>query len=86
MELLTLPNGNVKDLAGFNFFGVLMDDQKILAHKILVSNILKDPSVSFWLKNAIQTSIERDPVDALKDAEFLVGFLLFRLESVIDEN
>jgi hypothetical protein len=37
--------------------------------------ILADPAASDWLKNAIRTSLTRDPVDAANDAEFLFRLL-----------
>jgi hypothetical protein len=41
------------------------------------SDLLNDPCISFWFKNAFRKAIERDPVDALVDAELL----LFSLKS-----
>ena len=37
--------------------------------------ILDDPCASFWIKNALRSALERDPVDALNDAEVLVNIL-----------
>jgi len=37
--------------------------------------ILSDPCASFWIKNALRSALERDPVDALNDAELLVNVL-----------
>lgn len=34
-----------------------------------------DPAASYWLKNAIQSAIARDPVDAINDAELLLEIL-----------
>lgn len=33
--------------------------------------MLKDPSLSYWLVNAMTTALERDPVDAANDAGLL---------------
>ena len=33
--------------------------------------MLKDPSLSGWLVNALTTALERDPVDAANDAGLL---------------
>lgn len=41
--------------------------------------IFNDPVASYWLKNAVMQTAERDPVDALRDAEQLVIFLRVRL-------
>ena len=38
-----------------------------------------DPSTSNWLRDAITTSYQRDPVDALNDAEALTMLLVSRL-------
>jgi hypothetical protein len=46
--------------------------------------ILADPSASVWLKEAFQSTMERDPVDALNDALALAGVLEERLRSVLE--
>lgn len=33
--------------------------------------ILDDFSASYWIKNALRSALERDPVDAANDAEIL---------------
>jgi hypothetical protein len=45
-----------------------MPTQRILA-------ALTDTSTSYWLRDALQSSIRRDPADALNDAEALVDLL-----------
>jgi len=42
--------------------------------------ILGDFSASFWLKQALASALERDPVDALADAEVLSEVLRERLD------
>ena len=37
--------------------------------------IFADQSVSCWLKDALRTSYERDPIDALLDAQRLLKLL-----------
>jgi len=37
--------------------------------------VLADPTASDWLKNALRSAIERDPVDAADDAEALAQLL-----------
>lgn len=44
--------------------------------------ILADPSASRWLKAALQVSLERDPVDAVADAETLADVLERRLDRI----
>lgn len=46
--------------------------------------ILDDRAVSFWLKNALRSAIDRDPVDAVRDAELLVLALKERLDLVFE--
>jgi len=50
----------------------------------LCENILDDPAASFWLKNALRSALNRDPVDALNDAEVLVVALKERLDFVVN--
>ena len=49
-----------------------------------VSDILQDPSASDWLKGALRTALERDPVDALNDALALAGVLEEKLRTALD--
>ena len=46
--------------------------------KILAA--LADPSTTYWLRDALKSSLPRDPVDALRDAEALVDLLKDRLD------
>jgi hypothetical protein len=48
----------------------------------LCEAILADYSASFWIKNALQSALERDSVDALNDAETLVSALRENLHGV----
>ena len=43
---------------------------------------LENPATSFWLKRAVSESMERDPVDALRDASILVEILEKYLQEV----
>lgn len=45
---------------------------------------MADESTSVWLKTALSSALERDPVDALNDALALAGVLEERLRSVLD--
>ncbi|POZ50658.1 hypothetical protein [Methylovulum psychrotolerans] len=38
-------------------------------------DILNNPFASFWIKSALRCALDRDPVDALNDAELLVSAL-----------
>jgi hypothetical protein len=36
-----------------------------------IESVLSDPSSSGWLKTALLSALDRDPLDALRDAETL---------------
>ncbi len=44
--------------------------------------ILVDVSASDWVKNTLRSALERDPVDALNDAEALVKALKENLDDM----
>ena len=46
--------------------------------------ILADPETSEWLKTALQSAAERDPIDALNDALVLAATLEERLRRELD--
>ncbi|WP_252011291.1 hypothetical protein [Vibrio sp. SCSIO 43140] len=46
--------------------------------------LLNDPSTSNWLKQQLQESKNRDPLDALNDAEILVSVLTANLEKYLN--
>jgi hypothetical protein len=46
--------------------------------------ILADPETSVWLKSALQSAAERDPIDALNDALVLAATLEERLRRELD--
>ena len=41
---------------------------------------------SFWLRDAKAASLQRDPVDALNDAEALVRFAQKRLDQILPSD
>lgn len=43
---------------------------------------LDDPATSFWLKRQIIETRDRDPLDALSDAQLLVDILSTRVHSL----
>jgi hypothetical protein len=51
-----------------------------------LKEILADPSISSWLKNAIKTAYDQDPVDALRDAHRLLKFLGERYTKIVNQN
>ena len=48
--------------------------------------VLADPSASHWLKQSIETALQRDPVDALNDALVLAAVLDGHLRDALDLN
>ena len=49
-----------------------------------LNEILEDPGISYWLKDAIKTAYERDPVDALHDARRLLKMLAERYTRIVN--
>ncbi|WP_339145234.1 hypothetical protein [Pseudoalteromonas galatheae] len=45
-----------------------------------------DPNTSYWLKEQFKVTKERDPVDALNDAEALVSALKSRIKLLAEEQ
>jgi hypothetical protein len=48
--------------------------------------VLADPAASRWLKQSIESALQRDPVDALNDALVLAAVLDGHLRGVLDLN
>lgn len=48
-----------------------------------IEQILHDPAASFWIKKALQTALDRDPVDAANDAEVLAEVLSGRCSGLL---
>ena len=51
-----------------------------------LKEILSDPSVSSWLKGAVKTAYEQDPVDALSDAHRLLKMLGERYTQIVNRD
>jgi hypothetical protein len=48
-----------------------------------IDQVLSDPSASDWIKRALRSAIERDPVDASNDAEVLARVLGNRCRQIL---
>ena len=48
--------------------------------------ILREPGTSNWIKNALSAALDRDPVDAVNDAELLAIVLRHRAEVIQSET
>lgn len=46
-------------------------------------HVLNDPTASTWLREALRSALERDPVDAANDAEALAQLLVQRAERLL---
>ena len=49
-------------------------------------NVANGQFASYWLKDAIKTLLERDCVDAARDAEFLGGCFQARADAILREH
>ena len=49
-----------------------------------IEELMADQSASEWLKSALRSALERDPVDALNDTLALAGILEDRLRNILD--
>ena len=49
-----------------------------------IARLLVDPSLSYWLKDALRIALNRDPLDALNDAEALCQVLTERAQEILD--
>lgn len=45
--------------------------------------IVADPSVSYWLKQALAAALDRDPFDAERDAILLSTLLTRRVDAIV---
>ncbi|MGC2743479.1 MAG: hypothetical protein WA672_09840 [Candidatus Angelobacter sp.] len=50
-----------------------------------IADVLHDPAASFWLKAALRTALERDPVDVTNDAEILLRLMEARLRALLKQ-
>ncbi len=46
-----------------------------------IAEVLSSPTASYWLKTALTAAMQRDVVDAAKDAEFLAELLAERADA-----
>lgn len=52
----------------------------------LIEEVLNDPTMSDWLKWALRSALNRDPLDVTNDAEILFMILAQRLNELFAEN
>ena len=58
----------------------------VLKLNMTLKEILADPSISSWLKDAIKTAYEQDPVDALRDCHRLLKMLGERYTQIVNRD
>jgi hypothetical protein len=51
-----------------------------------IEQVLADPAASFWLKEALRSALDRDPVDAANDAEVLAQLLGRRCQEILGQG
>ena len=52
---------------------------------IRIAAVISDPACSYWLKDALSRALDRDPVDAVNDAEALCDLLDLRTSAMFDK-
>ncbi|MBL8024771.1 MAG: hypothetical protein JNL74_00075 [Fibrobacteres bacterium] len=57
-----------------------------MSNNAVIFDLLNDPTISFWFKDALQKALKRDPVDALLDAELLYRVIKSRSEEILEEH
>ena len=48
-----------------------------------IEQVLANPATHNWLKSALTSALDKDPVDAFYDAELLAKLLRARLDSIL---
>jgi hypothetical protein len=48
----------------------------------IIDDVLNDPTISDWLKWALRSALNRDPLDVTNDVEILHLILVQRLEAL----
>lgn len=57
-----------------------MPGQKVVDAVPTIPEVLADFSASYWLKAALRSALERDPVDAANDADILYRVLAAQVD------
>ena len=70
----------------FRFSNRITTDPTHISFSMTLKEILADPGISYWLKDAIKTAYERDPIDALIDARRLLKMLGERYTQIVNRD
>ncbi len=54
-----------------------------MSRQLELEQVLADPAASFWLKEALRSALDRDPVDEANDAEVLAQLLDRRCQEIL---
>ena len=57
-----------------------------MAEKCEIEFVLSDPAASFWLKEALRSALDRDPVGVANDAEVLFRLLDERCRNILSQG
>ena len=52
----------------------------------IIDDVLNDPTISNWLKSALRSALNRDPLDVANDAEILFFILSTRLGELFADH
>lgn len=63
---------------------MMLPDDRIAAAERRIQEVIADPAASYWLRDAARAAIARDPVDAVNDADCLLGLLQPWAAAIID--
>ena len=63
---------------------IMSPDDRIAAAERRIQEVIGDRAASYWLRDAAKAAIARDPVDAVNDADFLLGLLQPWAAAIVD--
>lgn len=63
---------------------IMSPGDRIAAAERLIQEVIADRAASYWLRDAAKAAIARDPVDAVNDANFLLGLLQPWAAAIVD--
>lgn len=59
-------------------------DEVVAANESRFAAVVGDSATSYWLRDALRSALDRDPVDAVNDAELLLTMLQMWADATID--
>jgi hypothetical protein len=61
-------------------------DSNAVKEGMTLKELLANPSVSQWLKDVLMTAYDRDPVDAIRDAQSMLKLLGERYTQIVTRS